>query len=391
MPSAGRGDRHSTGVATASAPLLISRDPRIIDSVLAACTSQGITPELARDDAAVQRWWRSARLVLVGCDQAPVVAGLGLPVRTGVHLVGHRRDELVGWSVPLDASVIVLPEHSALLGSVLEARSDGGPGAGRLVRVVGGSGGVGASTLTAALAQVASARVPAVAVELDPCGGGLDLLFGAEAAPGWRWGDLRAAAGHVEGLAGRLPNVSGPDVLAHGRTSFPAPRPRLRRGAARDDDIASAPEPPGPEAVRAVLSALTRSHRLVALDCGHAPVTVGEQWSSTRTLCVVSASVRGIVAARARFASMGLIGAGVVDAGLVVRSGAGRGVDPAAAAQALTLPLVGVLTDDRALLAGSESGDPPGRARGRHRKQVEQILAAVMGGDLDEAGARHDR
>lgn len=77
MPSAGRGDRHSTGVATASAPLLISRDPRIIDSVLAACTSQGITPELARDDAAVQRWWRSARLVLVGCDQAPVVAGLG--------------------------------------------------------------------------------------------------------------------------------------------------------------------------------------------------------------------------------------------------------------------------------------------------------------------------
>lgn len=221
---------HSGDVVTASAPLLITRDPRVLDSVLAACTSQGITPEVARDDESVQRWWRTARLVLVGGDQAPAVAGLGLPARTGVHLVGHRRDELIGWSVPLDASVIVLPEHVGLLGSVLEVRPHEGAGDGRLVRVVGGSGGVGASTLTAALAQVASGRMSSVAVELDPCGGGLDLLFGAETAPGWRWGDLRAAAGHVEGLAGRLPNVSGVDVLAHGRTSFPAPRPRLRRG-----------------------------------------------------------------------------------------------------------------------------------------------------------------
>lgn len=361
---------------TSSPPVLVSRDPRVIDSVLAASTSLGTTPEIARDDAAVQRWWRTARVVLIGGDQAPVVAGLGLPVRTGVHLVGHRRDDLLGWSVPLEASVIVLPEHVGLLTSVLDARRDEGAGAGRLVRVVGGSGGLGVSTLSAGLAQVAAAAgEPAVAVELDPCGGGLDLLFGAESSPGWRWGDLRAAAGHVEGLQGRLPNVSGPDVLAHGRTAFPPPRTRLRRGATGAESGLGSGDgaaPPSAEATRAVIASLTRSHRLVALDCGSVAPSVGDQWACTRTVVVVGASVRGIVAARSRIAQQGL-----VDVGLVVRVGAGRPIDADAVATALELPLVGVLHDDRAVLSGAGVGDPPGRARGRFRKDAEAILREV--------------
>lgn len=358
-------------------PLLVSADPRLIESVQAAAAGAGIIPELARDEAAIIRWWRSAQCVVIGIDKASLVASLGLPKRSAVLLVGADQGVLTSWSVPLDASVLVLPDQLALLASVLDPRRDDAAGLGRFFRLVGGSGGLGVSTLVAALAQVAARQqLSAAVVELDPASG-LDLVLGAESAPGWRWHDLRAAAGHIEQLGGRLPNLNGVDVVSHSRAPFAAPRQpvwptRLRRGV----DAGPAPEQEGPsgDSVRAVVASLTRSHRLVVADLGHSTTSVGEQWECTRSAIVVGASIRGLVAARARLGQLALS-----EVEVIVRVGVGQGLDPEAVAGALQLPLLGVIPDDRRLRAGLDAGDPPGRARGRYRRAVEELLVEVMG------------
>ena len=356
-------------------PLVVTQDEWLVEAVLAAGVSVGVGPLVTGDPAVVSRGWRSASCVIVGADRAALVASLGLAARPGVHLVGVDRDELLSWSVPLDASVVVLPDQRMLLATVLDPRLDDGVGPALLVRVVGASGGVGASTLAAGLAHAGARRsLGAVVVELDPCGGGLDLLLGAESVPGWRWNDLRGASGRIESLAGHLPGVSGVDVLAMSRPVFSLPRPRLRRAEGAVPGLG--PVAPSPDAVRTVVAALTRSHRLVVLDAGHLPGGVGDQWTGTRTLAVVAAHPRGIVAASARLAQLA-----VPDVSLVVRAGPGRDLDPDTVGRALGCPVAGVVHDDRRLPASEAVGDPPGRAHGRFRREVERFLTAVIDGD----------
>jgi cellulose biosynthesis protein BcsQ len=79
--------------------------------------------------------------------------------------------------------------------------------------VLGGSGGVGASTFAAVLAWAAGR---AVLVDLDPVGGGLDVLLGIEDQPGARWSGVRLDGGRLDPqlLADGLPRWAGVPVLA---------------------------------------------------------------------------------------------------------------------------------------------------------------------------------
>ena len=63
-----------------------------------------------------------------------------------------------------------------------------------VLAVVGGSGGVGASTFAAALATAAA---PATLIDLDPVSGGIDVLLGIEDVPGARWSGLRLEGGRL--------------------------------------------------------------------------------------------------------------------------------------------------------------------------------------------------
>ena len=81
----------------------------------------------------------------------------------------------------------------------------------------GRSGGAGASTLAAALAQHArDAGSRAVLVDLDPLGGGLDLMLGAETATGARWDELAGITGRVDDrvLLDALPSADGLPLLS---------------------------------------------------------------------------------------------------------------------------------------------------------------------------------
>ena len=79
---------------------------------------------------------------------------------------------------------------------------------GCVVGVAGGSGGVGASVLVAALGvRAVTAGRTAVCVDGQRLGGGLDVTLGLEQERGLRWPDLAGVRGQVDGreLLRRLP------------------------------------------------------------------------------------------------------------------------------------------------------------------------------------------
>jgi predicted GTPase len=86
------------------------------------------------------------------------------------------------------------------------------------IQVIGGSGGLGASTFAAAVAQSASRRGArrVVLLDADPVRGLADHAAVLEHVAGLRWGELGALEGAVDGLAllDRLPREEGLSVLA---------------------------------------------------------------------------------------------------------------------------------------------------------------------------------
>ena len=95
--------------------------------------------------------------------------------------------------------------------------------------VVAGRWGSGGQHVAAALAQHArDAGLRAVLVDLDPLGGGLDLMLGAETATGARWDELAGITGRVETGSWWMPSpVADGSRCSAGRLT----RPRARAAA----------------------------------------------------------------------------------------------------------------------------------------------------------------
>ena len=169
---------------------------------------------------------------------------------------------------------------------------------GVVVGVLGGSGGVGASTFAAVLAAVAGVGL---LVDLDGAAGGVDVLLGLESVPGARWSGLRLAGGYLDPAALRsgLPRWGPVAVLA-------ADTPDLE-----------------PAAVGQVVAA-GRAVGSVLLDLPRSPGPVREAAVADCDLVVVLArgDVEGLVAARAQVG-----GLPSVPLGVVVRRGEVGGVE----------------------------------------------------------------
>lgn len=111
-----------------------------------------------------------------------------------------------------------------------------------VIGVLGGSGGVGASSFAAALAAAAGA---ALLVDLDSAGGGLDVLLGIETRSGARWSGVRLAGGRLDSgqlLAG-LPRWGPVAVLAADLPELDASAVRQVLGAAADSVLVVADLP----------------------------------------------------------------------------------------------------------------------------------------------------
>jgi secretion/DNA translocation related CpaE-like protein len=345
---------------------VVTADGELLEQVLATAAAAAIEPTVVPDGVAARSLWTSAAIVVVGIDRAPELAGMSLSRRSEVYLVGGAadREALCAWSGPLGAAVVVLPGAAGWLTASLSDAARHRLGAGHLVAVLGGSGGVGASTWAAGLAVVAAQQEWRTAlVDADPLGGGLDLLLGAERSGGWRWPRLAGARGHLGDLAGQLPHVDGVDVLAAGR----------------GEDGATGP--PGAEQLQAVLRSTSRTHHLTVVDLPRAPEWVAREVGrhADLMLVVVRADVRGISAARAVLDRL----ADGPQPQLVVRRRRGGPLTATAVADGLAVPLAGTVPDDPALRLGAERGDPPARsARSPLALSCRAVLGRLPAGEL---------
>ncbi len=231
----------------------------------------------------------------------------------------------------------------------------------RVVGVVGLRGGVGSSSLSAALARAVVGRgVRTALVEMHPASGGLDLLLGLEHEPGPRWADLRRerVGFPADALALALPTWHAARVLSGDRRGGPGPTD------------------PG---VRDALRALSSTHDVVVLDApgsafpggppmdgdpfagGHGPdvaLLVG--------LCDVRSAAAGAVLRRSVVTA---------DVRLVLRRRRNDVLHPAEVAEACGVGLTAVMATERGGSAASDRGEEPGdRRRGALARTAQALL-----------------
>jgi secretion/DNA translocation related CpaE-like protein len=333
-----------TSAGSGPVVLVLTADPVLARHLLSVVAAVGLAPDQPSEEDELRRSWRSATAVLVGRDHAAQVIGLALPARSDVYVVGRDDDrtETYVWSTRLRAAAATLPDGAADLATALAALvAESGQGA--VLALTAASGGAGTSTLAAALAFAAARDgLRTLLVDADLAGGGIDILLGAEHLPGWRWSRFEAARGHLGDIGTQLPHCDGVDVLAADRA--------LRSGLALRV-----------EQVAAVLDSGARSNDLTVVDLPrHLDVAHEEVLRrASRVLLLTRADVRGVAAAD--HAARALVPR-CAALEVVVRTGPGRALEPALVADALDLPLAGVLVEDPTVRSAAERGDPPGRS-----------------------------
>ncbi|QFR94881.1 septum site-determining protein Ssd [Streptomyces tsukubensis] len=329
-------------------PLIVTEDPDLLDDLLRLCAAAGTRPEVHHGVPRERGRWEAAPLVLVGDDATARVSGAAR--RRGVLLVGRDQDDPEVWrrAVGIGAEhVLLLPDAEEWLVDRIADLAEGTGAPALTVGVMGGSGGVGASTLSCALAiTAAAAGRRSLLVDADPLGGGLDVLLGGEGAEGLRWPAFARSRGRVGGTAleESLPELHGLRLLSWDR-----------------GDSVHLP----PQAVRAVLAAARRRGGVVVVDL---PRRIDE--SATEALAqldllllTVQGELRAVAAAR-RVAS--LLSMVVRDVRAVVApspAGVRPGLEAATVADLLDMPLAGELPHEPGLLAAQTEGAPPGSVR----------------------------
>ncbi|GAA4419691.1 CpaE-like family protein [Georgenia halophila] len=285
------------------------------------------------------------------------LAGVGLavvPVGTAMPLAAVLLDEDASGALTVvvdparadtaDAEVpaaVRLPgEEARLLDVVVTAAT---PHRARTVGVLAAHGGAGASALAAVLARsCVNAGAATALVDLDPAGGGLDVLLGLEFDPGRRWADVREERGALvpDRLALALPSWHLVRVLSGDR-----------RGGADVDDLA----------VRSAVRALGQGHDVVVLDLPRqvlAPGAARDVWLD-RCDDVVLLSCGGVRPGAAAMAAAPLAAAGC-GVHLVVRAPRPDAEEVAASAG---LPLAAAMRTERKLPSDVDHGLRPGDRR----------------------------
>ncbi len=200
--------------------LAVLGEPALRDELDRVAAAVGMRVVHASNVLPVSRkaWSAAAAIVIdeagaVGCGQS------GLPRRPHVLVLSSGEPAPSTWAAAIEVGarqVLKLPaqEHN-LVRELAEAGQlvrDGG-NRGAVAAVIGGRGGAGASLFAIALARTAA---DSMLVDLDPWGGGIDLLVGAETTPGVRWPDLALQGGRLNWTAMReaLPRHRGITVLS---------------------------------------------------------------------------------------------------------------------------------------------------------------------------------
>jgi secretion/DNA translocation related CpaE-like protein len=206
--------------------LTVLAEPALRDEVDRVAAVVGVRVVHAGSASPVSRKaWSAAAAVVLDEKAVSRCTYPGLPRRAHVIVVTGTEPAPVTWAAAIEVGaqhVLRLPaEECDLVRELADASESahGNSGRGDVVAVIGGRGGAGASLFAAALAEVAT---DPLLVDLDPWGGGIDLLVGGETTPGVRWPDLALQGGRLNWSAVReaLPRHRGISMLSGTRHGF---------------------------------------------------------------------------------------------------------------------------------------------------------------------------
>jgi secretion/DNA translocation related CpaE-like protein len=303
--------------------LAVLAEPALRDELDRIAAAVGVRVVYAGSALPVSRkTWSAAAAVVLDEAAAQGCADIGLPRRAHVTVVTGSDPVPATWAAAIEVGarhVLRLPvqEHDLVreLAEAGESARDSGA-AGVVVSVIGGRGGAGASLFAVALAQAA---IDSMLVDLDPWGGGIDLLVGAETMPGVRWPDLALQGGRLNWSAVReaLPQHRGVSMLSGTRRGY-----ELDAGA-----------------VKAVVDAGRRGGATVVCDLPRRLTDAAEIALETADLVVVVSPCD--VRACAATATIVPVLAGInPNVGLVVRGPSPGGLRPEEVAAIAAVPLL---------------------------------------------------
>jgi secretion/DNA translocation related CpaE-like protein len=335
-----------------SLPLVVTGDPDLLDDLLRLAAAGGTEVEVASDVAAARDRYPVAPLVMIGVDQIGACLRARLPRRRRVVLAGRGQlpDPVFSAARALGVDhVVTLPTAEPWIVDRFAERRATTASAGRILAVIGGRGGAGASILSAGLAVTAvTAGHRTLLIDADPLGGGLDLVLGWENVDGLRWSALARAGGQVDprALLDSLPHRGDLVLLSFARDQGPL-----------------LPV----EAMAKTLDAGRRARDVIVADLPRHldDASALALQAADRAVLIVPAELRAAVAA-SRVVRM--IRAHRDDLSLVVRGPAPGKLKAREVATALKLPLAGTLRPDPALCEALERGHAPardGKARSR--------------------------
>ena len=292
---------------------------------------------------------------LVGPGAEPPRAAVLLDDRH--ERVGQPWRELVPDVIELGTDGLRLPQDAELLLGSLAAVAT--PRRARVIGFVGAGGGLGTSVLAAVVARlcVAAGHTTAL-VDLDPAGGGVDVVLGTEHDAGPRWADVLAERGGFppDRLMGALPSWHGVRVLSSD----------VRGGA-------------GAAAVGLeAAGALTRAADVVVLDLPRGVLGPGADRDHL-ALCDDVVLLAGCDTRAAAAAAAAATALTPYPVRLVVRGPAAGALHPEDVAEACGLELTVHLRPERAFTAGVERGLSPGdQRRGPLRATGQRLLRELQ-------------
>jgi secretion/DNA translocation related CpaE-like protein len=336
--------------------LTLITDPELREQADRVAAAAGLRP-VASAGPPSRKAWSAAAAILLDEEMARRCEHDRLPRRDGVSLLVSTEPDGSTWAAAMAVGaqhVCALPaDDGELVRHLADAAETAkqGPRAGRVIAVTGGRGGAGASTFATALAQTSSA---ALLVDLDPWGGGIDLLVGSESVPGLRWPDLSLRGGRLAWAAVRdaLPNHRGISVLSG-----------ARHGCEMDAGPADA-----------VIDAGRRGGMLVVCDLPRRMTAAATSSLDSADLVVMitTCDIRGVAAAAGMAPVLREMNP---NTGLVVRGPAPGGLRAAEAAEVVGLPLLAAMRPEPLLAEDLERGG----LRLRRRSPLAAAARAVLG------------
>ncbi|CAN5815350.1 septum site-determining protein Ssd [soil metagenome] len=328
-----------------------------VDRVAAAVGSRVV--HLPATATVARKTWSAAAAVLLDADGAAHCRAAALPRRPAVFVLTAQDPDAATLQTAITIGaqqVLTMPDQAGDLVRGLAAAADAGRAhhnRGAVAAVIGGRGGAGTSLFTAALAHAAP---EALLVDLDPWGGGIDLLLGGEAATGLRWPDLDLQGGRLSWPAVRdaLPRLRGVSVLS---------------GTRQEHELAGT-------AVDAVIDAGRNAGTTVVCDLPRRLTDAVETALDAADLVVLvtQCDVRACAATAAMAPALTSVNPNV---GLVVRGPSPGGLSAADVGQIVGLPVVAAMRPEPMLAEKLERGGLRLRSRSPLAVAAHQVLAVL--------------